>query len=114
MAPSPKDASSDKPRRPPATTPEARENQLVALAFDMAEEQLSNGTASAQVLTHYLKIGSTREQHEVEMLRKKNIVLEAQANAMESTKRIEALYTDAMAAFRSYQGEEPGQDDNRD
>lgn len=114
MAPSPESASSDRPRRPPATTPEARENQLVSLAFDMAEKQLAEGTASAQVLTHYLKIGSTREQIEKEKLRKENILLAAKAEGMESAKRVEALYSEAMIAFRSYQGEEPGMNDVHD
>lgn len=114
MAPSPKSASPNRPRRPPATTPEARENQLVSLAFDMAEKQLEEGTASAQVLTHYLKIGSTRETIEKEKLRRENILLEAKAASIESAKRVEELFSEAITAMRSYQGEEPGQDDVHD
>ena len=68
MAPSRKDASPSKPRRPPATTPEARENQMVSLAIDLAEKQLAEGTASSQVITHYLKLATSREQLEKEKL----------------------------------------------
>ncbi len=114
MAPSPTSAESDRPRRPPATTPEAREHQLVSLAFDLAEKQLTAGTASAQVISHYLKIGSTREQHEVEKLRRENIVLEGKAKQLESNQRVEELFSEAITAIRSYQGQEPGQNDVSD
>ena len=51
-------------KRPPARTPEARENQLISLAVDLAEKQLSAGTASSQVITHYLKLGSSKDKIE--------------------------------------------------
>jgi hypothetical protein len=82
----------------PATTPEARENQLIADAVDLAQRQLRDGTASAQVITHFLKLGSTREQLEQERLQKKG-------EAMESAKRIEELYGQALSAMRTYQGQ---------
>lgn len=91
-------------RRPPATTPEARENQLVSLAVDLAERQIIEGTASAQVITHYLKLGTTRERLEQERLANENILLRAKAEAMESGKRIEALYNEALQAMRGYSG----------
>ena len=53
--------------RRPALTPEARENQLISLAVDLAEKQLQEGTASSQVITHYLKLGSTKERIEKEV-----------------------------------------------
>ena len=53
--------SSDRSRKiRPALTPEARENQMISLAVDLAEKQLMEGTASSQVITHYLKLGSTK------------------------------------------------------
>lgn len=91
-------------RRPPATTPEGREDQLVAQAVDLAERQLQDGTASAQVITHFLKLGSTREKLEQERLRRENILLESRASAIESGARIEELMTNAMNAFRGYSG----------
>lgn len=95
-----------KPRRPPAKTLEGRENQLISLAIDLAERQLSEGTASAQVITHYLKQGTVREQLEQERLRRDNILLEAKANSMASSERMEILYEQAIKAMRGYAGQE--------
>ena len=94
-------------RRPPATTPEARENQLIALAVDLAEEQLRNGTASAQVQSFYIKLGSSREKLEQERLMRENELLQAKSEAIASAQRVEALYKDALNAMRSYAGQEP-------
>jgi hypothetical protein len=94
-------------RRRPATTPEARENQLIAAAADLAEKQLLNGTASAQVITHYLKLGSSREKLEQERLGLENNLLQVKAEAIASAQRVEALYHEALNAMRSYAGQEP-------
>ena len=96
------------PRRPPATTPEARENQLVALAVDLAEKQLADGTASSQVISHYLKLGSSREKLEQERLTHENGFLQAKIEAMASAKRVEELYEAALGAMKSYAGESTG------
>ena len=97
----------------PAITPEARENQLISLAVDLAEQQLRDGTASSQVITHFLKMGSEREKLERERLREENKKLRAQTESIESEKRSEALYEKAISAMRRYQGyyEEPEDDD---
>jgi hypothetical protein len=92
-------------RRPPATTPLAREQQLVSAAVDLAEKQLQEGTASAQVLTHYLKLGSSREHLEQERLRQEVHLLEAKREAMAAAGRIEELYGEAIKAMRRYNGE---------
>jgi hypothetical protein len=92
--------------RRPATTLEGRENQLVALATDLAEKQLLDGTASAQVISHYLKLASTREQLEQERLRGENELLNAKIEAMASAKRVEELYESALNAMRVYAGQE--------
>ena len=94
-------------RRPPATTPEARENQLISKAVDLAEKQLSEGTASAQVITHYLKLGSSREKLEQERLANEVSLLEAKREAMASAQRVEELYGAAIDAMRAYAGHEP-------
>lgn len=88
----------------PALTPEARENQLISLAVDLAEKQLLEGTASSQVITHYLKLGSTRERLEREKLEEENNLLRAKVKAIDSTEEIKGLYKDAIDAFRSYSG----------
>jgi hypothetical protein len=94
-----------KTRRPPATTPEGRENQLVALAIDQAEKQIREGTASSQVLTHFLKLGSPRERLERQRLQKENEMLDAKIESIASAKRVEELYETALNAMRSYAGQ---------
>lgn len=94
----------------PALTPEARENQLISLAVDLAEKQLQEGTASSQVLTHYLKLASTKERIEKELLEKKKELLEAKTEALKSAKRIEELYVDAITAMKKYSGNDKGDD----
>jgi hypothetical protein len=96
----------EKPKRksPPAKTAEGRENQLISLAIDLAEKQLANGTASAQVQTHFLKLGTVRARLELEKIEQENLLLAAKTDAIESGKKIEELYSEALAAMRSYQG----------
>lgn len=96
---------------PPATTPKARENQLIALAVDLAEKQLKEGTASAQVITHYLKLASTRERIEENILRKQKDLLEAKTESLKSQKRTEELYQNALDAMMIYSGN-GGRDEN--
>ena len=88
----------------PALTPEARENQMISLAVDLAEKQLMEGTASAQVITHYLKLGATTAQFEKEQLRLENELLKAKAEALKSQERQEELYKSAIEAMRNYSG----------
>lgn len=106
MARSSKDASSSRLKRPPATTPEGRENQMVALAHDLAEKQLADGNASSQVITHYLKLGSTRERLEREKLERENELLKAKVESIASGARVEEMYKNALNAMRSYSGQE--------
>ena len=89
----------------PAITPEARENQMVSLAIDLAEQQLRDGTASSQVITHYLKLGSMREKLERERLEEELQLLRAKTKAYESADEIKTLYADALKAMRNYSGQ---------
>lgn len=89
----------------PAKTEEGRERQLISLAVDLAEEQLSKGTASAQVIVHYLKLGTTTSRLEREKLQEENKLLRARTEALQSQKRIEDLYANALEAMRSYRGD---------
>lgn len=107
MATTRKTPESGRPRRPPATTPEAREKQLIALAVDAAEKQIREGTASSQVISHFLKLGSTREQLEQQRLMREVDLLEKKAEGMESAKRVEELYTKAIESMKTYAGQEP-------
>lgn len=89
----------------PALNPEARENQLVSLAVDLAEKQLADGTASSQVITHYLKIGSTKEKIEKEILENQKELIKAKTQSLQSAQKIEELYANAMAAMKNYSGQ---------
>ncbi len=105
------DAPKKKRERPtkrgaPAKTVEARESQLIGMAIDLAAKQLSEGTASSQVMTHFLKIGTMRSKLEMEKLQQENKLLEAKTEALASAQRIEELYKEALEAMRSYQGNE--------
>ena|ERR1700754_2733142 len=98
--------------RPPATTPQARENQMVSLAYDLAEKRMEAGTASAQEVTHFLKLGSSRERLEQERLQNENALTQAKIELMQSQQRMEALIGDALNAMRGYQGiSAPEEDD---
>lgn len=88
----------------PASTIEGRENQLVALAVDLAEKQLREGTASSQVITHYLKIGSTKEKQEKEKLEEEIKLLRAKTENLESMKRMEDMYKTVIDSMREYSG----------
>lgn len=88
----------------PALTPEARENQLISAAVDLAEKQLLEGTASSQVITHYLKLGSTRERLEREKLAEENKLLRAKTKAIEEAADMKELYENAIKAMQRYSG----------
>lgn len=98
-------SSTSSKRMRPGLTPEARENQMISLAVDLAEKQLMEGTASSQVITHYLKLGSTKERIEKEILEKQKQLIEAKTQSLQSAQRIEELYTDALNAIRKYSGQ---------
>lgn len=99
-----------KPRRPPATTPEAQENRMINLAVNLAEKQLREGTASAQVTVHYLKLGTTREQLEQDKLASENALLRARVQQLSSAGEMKSLIQDALTAMRTYTGQEVEED----
>lgn len=88
----------------PGLTPESRENQLISLAIDLAEKQLREGSASSQVISHFLKLGSTTNMLEKETLKKNLDLITAKTEAIKSGKAIEELYTNALEAMRKYSG----------
>ena len=96
----------------PALTPEARENQMIALAVDLVEQRLLDGTASSQETTHFLKLGSMKNRLEMEKLQEENRLLKARTEALQSAKRVEELYSEAIKAMRRYSGQ--GSDDDED
>lgn len=106
MAKSRSTASSESvtPIRPPLT-PEAKESQMISLAYDLAVKQLREGTASSQVITHFLKMGSEKERLEREKLEEENRLLKARTKALANAEEIKVLYEQALKAMRSYAGE---------
>lgn len=92
-------------RTRPALTPAAREKQLIALAVDLVEKRLREGTASSQEVTQILKLGSARAELEKEMLKHQVELVKAKTESLQSAKRIEELYTNALKAMRSYSGQ---------
>lgn len=89
---------------PAATTMEARENQLIALAYDLVEQRIRDGTASAAETVHFLKMGSQRDRIERDIMKEQKRLVAAKTGALDSAKRLEALYSDAIEAMRSYSG----------
>lgn len=89
----------------PALTPEARDNQLISLAYQLVEQRLIDGTASSQETTHFLKMGSPKAKLEKEILEKQKELITAKTESLQSAKRIEALYEDAIKAMREYNGQ---------
>lgn len=89
----------------PALTPESRENQLIYLATELAEKQLREGTASSQVIAHFLKLGSTKAELEKERLKLENELTRAKTESLDSVKHIEEMYSKAIDAMRNYSGQ---------
>ena len=102
-------SSSSTRKRRPALTPEARENQMIALAVDLAEKQLMEGTASSQVITHFLKLGSSKAELEREKLAMENELIRAKTESIPSQKKMEEVYLNALNAMKRYSGH--GDDD---
>lgn len=98
-------SSSSNRRSRPALTPEARENQMIELAMDLAEQQLRDGTASSQLITEFVKRGSTKARLEKEILAEQKQLISAKAESLQSQKRIEELYSEALRAMRRYNGQ---------
>ena len=98
----------------PALTPEARENQMIALAMDLVEQRLLNGTASSQETTHFLKLGTAKEKLERERLEKENELLKAKTEAIKSEQKMEELYREAIKAMGIYSGNGEQDDEYED
>ena len=96
--------SETKPKMRPALTPEARENQMIALAVDLAEQQMRDGTASSQVITHFLKLATAREKLERDLLEQEVKLKKAKTELIQAEKEHGQMYAEAIAAMREYSG----------
>lgn len=97
-------ASEKLQRTMPALSEEGQEKRMIAAATNLAYEQIMNGTASSQVITHYLKLGTEKTRLEMEKLKAENDMLKAKTEALQSVQRTEELYKEAMSAMRKYAG----------
>ena len=88
----------------PAITSEAREQQLIAKAERLAEKKLEDGTASPQIIVHYLRLGTTRERIEKEILERQKELITAKTEALQAAAKIDSLYEEAMKMFKRYNG----------
>jgi hypothetical protein len=95
---------SSSPQFSPASNPEERENQMISLAVNLAEQQLREGTASSQVIVHYLKLASTRNKLEEEKIKYETAMLQAKKDALNKSGQLQELMANALEAFRSYSG----------
>lgn len=102
-------ASSEQPKRKPASSPEARENQMIAMAYNLVEERLRNGTATSQETTFFLRLGSTKERLEKEKLEIEKELLAAKTKSIESQEELTKIYSEAITAMKEYQGGGPSQ-----
>lgn len=97
---------------PPAKTPEERENQLISLAEREAERMMREHTAPSQVICHYLKLGTSREQLEKEKIRQDTELAKAKIKTTESVEKLQNLVAGAMEAFKTYSGSDDLEDYN--
>jgi len=93
-------------RRAPAVTPEQRNNQLVSMSFDAAEKMIMDGKATSQLLVHFLKQQTARDNLELAKLEKENMLLEARTSQISAGEDVRELYQNAIAAMTEYKGGE--------
>lgn len=99
------------PNRRRRITAQGRENEMILKAERLAEQQIEDGTASAQVITHYLKLGSSKERLEREKLRRENELLRARVKKLESDERSEEFYKKVIESMKRYSGEDMGDEE---
>lgn len=94
-----------KPKIRPAINPDSREGQMIALAMDLAEQRLRDGTASSQEVTHFLKLGTTKYRAELRILEKEEGLIDAKIKDYQNRDEMKELYADALKAMRNYAGQ---------
>ena len=94
-----------KTQRRPALTPEARENQLISMAYDLVEQRLLDGTASSQETTHFLKLASSKALLEKEKLAEENKLLRARTEAIEEERKCDEFYAQVLDGLKLYSGQ---------
>ena len=106
--------SNTKRRDPPALTPEARQEQLIAKAERLAERKLEDGTASPQIIVHYLRLATEREKKNQELIDAEIALKKAKVQAIENAAEFKELFNEGMAMFKKYSGLEDDEEDDED
>lgn len=96
----------------PKLSPEARENEMISLAMDLAEKQLREGTASSQLITEFVKRGSNKARLEQEILAEQKELIGAKTQTLQSQQKTEELYSKALEAMRKYSGHGDEEDED--
>lgn len=109
-----KHQTTSKPRTHADRTPEGRENRLISMAMDLVEERMRNGTATAQEVTHFLKLGSMKSRIEAEKLELEKELVKAKTENLNAQQEMTRMFSDAMAAMKKYRGEEEDEEDDYD
>ena len=88
-----------------ARTAEEREAFAIDAAYSLAEKQLANGTASATVITHFLKLATEREKRELERLKNENLLLQTRNEQIKTQTNLGKVYEEALQAMKRYSGQ---------
>jgi len=96
--------SKKKDQSRPAMSAEEVENRLISKAYKAVEQRIESGTATAAELTHFLRLGSAKEQLELEKLKKENELLKAKTESIRSQEEVKEMYEKAIKAFGRYSG----------
>lgn len=102
---------SNKRRRRRAMTPEEREAQLISLTMDTVEERIRTGKASSQELVHFLRAGSNKERYEKEKMALELELVKAKTENLRMQQKNEEIYSNALKAFKRYNGVDTDEDD---
>ncbi len=78
------------------------ERLLIGLAMNLAKKQLMDGTASSQVISHFLDLAKEERRRSLEKLKAETDLIRAKQEQIDSSKNIEKLYENAMLAMKSY------------
>lgn len=104
-----------RPRKSAARTPEAREQEMIALAMDLAEQKLRDGSAPAPLVMLFAKAGLDRERLEREGLEINNRLGHTKASQIEQMTQSNEKLDRVFKALRTYQGmpdEDEGEDED--
>lgn len=105
------DAGNSSARRPVPKTPEGREIVLQALAFDLAEKRLIDGSASSAEIVYLLKSSTTRERLEIKRLENENLLALAKVEQIRAQQGQSEMMEQALQAFSTYSPSDAGLED---